>query len=193
MKPSYLTHTQTRPYELEPWQSNSHIKNQSLPLRKEKIQTSTSQHPNPQHASSGAGQGGPSARTLAARTDTLARCRRTHALQAACGSSRVSSDLWKRQTLCRSLCRCDLWGRASEYGGCEGLTSACWVYSRTTLLCWSGIGRTYSRSDLEVKVLLQFSQASVATDLEREREVLRLVGVVAGGARVPKLVRSETL
>ena len=61
------------------------------------------------------------------------------------------------------------------------------------MLCWSGIGRTYSRSDLEVKVLLQFSQASVATDLEREREVLRLVGVVAGGARVPKLVRSETL
>jgi hypothetical protein len=68
-----------------------------------------------------------------------------------------------------------------------GLLSDCFAL-------WSGIRRTHSRSDLEVKVLLQFSQASVATDLEREREVLRLlVGVVAGGARVPKLVRSETL
>ena len=75
-------------------------------------------------AYSGARQGDPSARNLAARTDTLARYRRTHALRAAYGSTRVSSNPWKRQTLCRSLCRCGLWGRASEHGGCKGFTSA---------------------------------------------------------------------
>jgi len=53
---------------------------------------------------------------------------------------------------------------------------------------------TYSRSDFEAKVLLQFSQANVATDLVREREALRLLGVgVVGGAKLPKLVRSSTL
>jgi hypothetical protein len=58
----------------------------------------------------------------------------------------------------------------------------------------SGMGVAYSLSDFEANILSQFSQANVATDLDLEREVLRrFVGVVAGGAKLPKLVRSNTL
>jgi hypothetical protein len=74
----------------------------------------------------------------------------------------------------------------------QGLDVSKLGFSRIAL--WSGVGRAYSFSDFEPNVLSQFSQANVATDLEREREVLRrFVGVVAGGAKLPKLVRSNTL
>ena len=51
------------------------------------------------------------------------------------------------------------------------------VTSRNALLCWPVIGReggrTYFSSNLEAKVLLQFSQASLATNLKRDRGDLR--------------------